>query len=169
MGDMFVVRVEGVARVDRMLDWYSDRQLFNRLRRAVRAGGKPFQASLKAAAASEPTGNLPESFRKVPAPKVSASQRRGGDIVAKVRPKSPLFSIFEPGAEAHDIEGSLLGGPAGEGSWSQEGRNRGRAFTARGRVRHPGFKARPIRPIAFDAGKDASRRAVASVIFEPSR
>lgn len=168
MGGMFVVRVDADA-VKRMLTWYTSPKLHNRMRRAVYAGAKPFQAGLKEAAASEPTGNVPQSFRRVLRPKVSASSRRGGDIVAKVRPASPLFNVFEPGAEAHDIEGSVLGGPAGGSSWSSEGRKRGRAMAARGRVHHPGFKARPLMPTAFAAKRDDSRQEIARVLFEPHR
>lgn len=165
---MGVVAIQGADDVKRMLDHFAGRVLQNRLRRAVRAGAKPFQAGLKSAASSEPTGNIPDSFRKVPAAKVSASARRGGDIVAKVRPKSPLFNVFEPGAEAHDIEGGLLAGPAGPGGWSQAGRKRRGPFGARGRVHHPGMKARPIMPTAFSSKLGAAQRAAAAVIFEPS-
>lgn len=161
---MGVVVISGADKVQKMLSWYDNPQLFNRMRRAVRAGGKEFQAGLKSAAASEPTGNIPDTFRKVPAPKVSASRRRGGDIVAKVRPKSPLFNIFEPGAGAHDITGGYsapMGGPAGK-------RWRKRSFGARGTVRHPGLRARPIMPTAFKDRLTRADAAVAAVLFGPS-
>jgi hypothetical protein len=163
---MGVVVIQGADRVQKMLDRFHGAVLKNRLRRAVRAGAKPFQEGLKAAASSEPTGNVPASFKKVPAAKVSASARLGGDIVARVRPKSPLFNVFEPGAGAHEISGEMMAGPAGAGGWSQAGRKRAHAFGARGRVRHPGMKARPILPTAFSSKLGDAQRRVAAVIFE---
>jgi hypothetical protein len=178
MGSPVSIEVEGMDGVRRMLaPWVSGtgpnasaaRALHNRLRRAVRAGAKPFQAGLKAAAVAEPTGNVPNSFRKVPAAKVSASMRRGGEIVAKVKPKSPLFNVFEPGAGGHDITGPFLGGPAGaQEHWSQAGRKRAKGFAAHGTVHHPGMKARPLRPTAFAAGKGPALMAIARVLFEGS-
>lgn len=153
--------IRGLPETKRMISWYTDRELFNRMRRAVRAGGKVFQGELKQVAAEEPTGNLPDTFRKVPAPKVSSSARRGGVPTAIIRPKSSLFNIFEPGAGRHDITGGLIGGPAG-------GRWRGKTMAARGRVTHPGMKARPILPTAFGRGEDEAQDAVAAVLFEPS-
>ena len=166
---MGVVVIEGADNVKRMLDRFQGRVLQNRLRRAVRAGAKPFQAGLKAAAAADPTGNVPDSFKKVPAAKVSASSRRGGDIVARIRPKSPLFNIFEPGAGPHEISGSVMAGAAGSGGWSSTGRKRRGPFGARGQVRHPGMKARPILPTAFSSKLGAAQSTVADVIFAPGR
>lgn len=160
--------VIGGPAVRRMLGKYEGSALQNRLRRAVRAGAKPFQVALQSAAASDPTGNVPESFRKVRAAKVST---RGGftgrDIVARVRPESPLFNIFEPGAQAHDIEGPMMAGPEGAGGWTSEGRKRPAPFGARGRVRHPGMAARPILPTAFGRGTAAAKMAVATALFAP--
>ncbi len=156
--------IRGLPETKAMLSWYSDRQLFNRMRRAVRAGGKVFQGELKSVAAQEPTGNIPDTFRKVPAPKVSSSARRGGVPTSITRPKSPLFNIFEPGAGKHEITGGYagpMGGPAGK-------RWRGSSFSARGTVNHPGLKARPILPTAFRRGEGEARDAVAAVLFEPS-
>lgn len=162
--------VRGTKECLAMLDRFAGRELVNRMRRAVRAGAKPFQSAVKAAAAAEPTGNLPASFTKVPAAKVST---RGGvagrDIIARIRPKSPLFNVFEPGAAAHDISGDLLVGPAGTGGWTATGRKRSQAMGARGRVRHPGMKARPILAIAFAASAAAAQAEVARVLFEPAR
>jgi hypothetical protein len=190
---MGVYAVEGGDEVRRMLDRYQGREMQNALRRAVRAGGKVMQASLKVAAAAEPSGNVPDSFKKVPAPKVST---RGGlsgrDIVAKVRPKSPLFNIFEPGAGPHDIAPGafvtgragrtggihigrsgqmvgarkpLLAGPAGGSSWDPVGRKRGGRFFAKRTVHHPGMKSREILPSAFAAGRPAAQLAIAEAIF----
>jgi hypothetical protein len=163
------VSVEGVADVQKMLERYSAREMQNRERRAVRASAKPFQAALKAVAASS---NVPHSFTKVPAAKVSAHV--GADVEARVRPKSPLFNIFEPGAGGHDIAGGafsgqgggLLAGPAGGSTWTSEGRKRQGAFFARGHVRHPGMKARPIRPAAFARGRAQAMQEIARVMFE---
>jgi hypothetical protein len=158
------IEIDGIPEAQRKVSWYSDKELFNRLRRSVRAGGKVMQGTLKAAAASEPTGNVPDTFRKVLAPKVSASRRRGGEIVASVRPKSPLFNIFEPGAGAHEIEGPLLTNFEQRRTWGPESKSG--PFFARGRVRHPGFRKRPIAPTAFAAGKPGAQMAIARILFE---
>jgi hypothetical protein len=160
------LQVTGGDDVRRMLGKYEGREYHNRLRRAVRAGAKPFQQGLKDAAAAEPTGNLPDTFRKVPAAKVSASARRGGDIVARVRPKSPLFNIFEPGADAHDIAPTkgVLSNFEQRRQWADQAS--GGPFFARRKVRHPGMKARPIMPIAFAARKRQAEHEIARVLFE---
>lgn len=159
-----VVRVDGVREVQQMLDRYSPRETQNLLRRAVRAAAKPFQAELKAAAERE---DVPRSFRNVPAAKVSTRGGASGrEIEARVRPKSPLFNIFEPGATAHDITAPFMAGPEGGATWSAEGRKRRAPFAARGRVRHPGMKARPLLPQAFSRGKADALHAAARVLFE---
>lgn len=162
-------RVEGMAGVKAMLDQFSGQKLQNLLRKGVRAGAKPFQAGLKSAAASEPTGNVPASFQKVPAAKITTHGGASGNAVeGRVRPKSPLFNIFEPGAGAHTIEASRSGrlaGRAGSGAWDATGRKRGRAFFARGRVQHPGMTARPLIPTAFNDRKDEAGDALADAIF----
>jgi hypothetical protein len=164
--------LEGLPECRRMVDEATGRQLQNRIRRAVRAGAKPFQAELKAEAASHHGGseNLPASFAKVPAAKTS-THGAGGGIEAYVRPSSPLFNVFEPGAGAHEIapHGSRLAGPAGGRGWSAQGRKRGGAFFARGAVRHPGMAARPILPSSFAAKVGAAETAVARAIFGGGR
>lgn len=96
--------VEGVPEVRAMLAAFQGRELQNRMRKVVRAGAQPFRPALSAAAASDAGGNVPASFTKVGPPKVTT---RGGDsgreIQAYVRPKSPLFNIFQPGAGPHQI------------------------------------------------------------------
>jgi hypothetical protein len=161
-------RIDGIPGVEEMLAQFSGQKLQNVMRRAVRAGAKPFQAGLKSAAASEPTGNVPESFQKVPAAKVSTHGGvTGREIEARVRPKSPLFNIFEPGAGGHVIEPGTgaLAGPAGSGAWDAKGRKRGRAFFSRKRVWHPGMAARPLIPTAFESKKDEASDAVADALF----
>lgn len=156
------VEITGGPAVQKMLDEYAPGPRQNLERRAVRAGGHVMQAALKAVAA---TGDVPHSFMKVPAPKVSTHGGVGQEIYAVVRPKSPLFNIFEPGAGSHDISGEFLGGPAGGGSWTSEGRKRPANFAARGRVRHPGMKARPILPRAAAMAGSEAMAAMAAVIF----
>jgi hypothetical protein len=160
------IKIDGLPEAMRRVEGLTGRQMQNKLRRAVRAGAKPMQASLKAAAAAQPTGNLPKTFTKVPAAKVSASMRRGGQVVASVKPKSPLFNIFEPGAGAHEIAPGARGRAVGGLSGAAGVRGRKRAFYARGAVRHPGMRARPIRPTAFAAGKPAAQLAIARVLLE---
>jgi hypothetical protein len=159
-----------------MVNELTGRQFQNRIRKAVRAGAKPFQGELKSEAASRHGGaeNLPASFAKVPAAKTSTrgGSVAGGQVEAYVRPSSPLFNVFEPGAGAHEIAphaGGRLGGPAGPGGWSAAGRKRGGAFFARGAVRHPGMAARPILPSSFAAKVGAAETAVAQAIFGDGR
>jgi hypothetical protein len=169
------IHLEGLPAVRKMVAELTGRQFQNRMRKAVRAGAKPFQGELKAEAASHHGGseNLPASFTKVPAAKTSTrgGSVAGGQVEAYVRPSSPLFNVFEPGAGAHEIapHGSRLAGPAGGRGWSAQGRKRGGAFFARGAVRHPGMAARPILPSSFAAKVGAAETAVARAIFGGGR
>lgn len=160
---MASVRITGAEEITKVLDGLDGRDRQNLLRRAVRAGSKPFQAALSANAAAR--SDVPKSFRKVPAAKVSASMRRGGDIVAVVRPKSPLFNIFQPGAGEHDIAGDFMFGQVGSATWEPAGRKRPDTFAAHGSVRHPGLKARDMLGPAFAVGHAAASKAFADVIF----
>ena len=155
---MATLDLRGLPETRAMLEQFAGRELVNRLRRAVRAGGNEFKDELAATAAAEPTGNLPRTFAKVRV-RVSTSARRGGVPTAIVRPVSPLFNIFEPGAGAHTIAGGALSGAGGQ-------RWRGKDFFARGRVAHPGFQARPILPTAFASGEDDAATAASRKLFE---
>jgi hypothetical protein len=161
------ISVQGAKEAERAVEELDGKDRSNAMRRAVRAAAKPMQAALKAVAASS---DVPRSFQKVPAAKVST---RGGatgrEIEARVRPSSPLFNIFEPGAGEHGIEGELLAGPEGGSSWTAEGRKRPAAFAARGRVSHPGMRSRPILPAAFARGAPEAERIMADAIFAPAR
>lgn len=154
---MSTLDLRGLPETKAMLEQFAGRELVNRMRRAVRAAGNEFKEELADVAAEEPTGNLPDTFRKVRV-KISTSARRGGVPTAIVRPVSPLFNIFEPGAGSHEISGGLMGGPAGD-------RWRPGAFAASGTVRHPGMKARPILPAAFAGGEDEASDAAAEALF----
>jgi hypothetical protein len=157
------IRVTGADDIEKALEQLDGRDRQNALRRGVRAATKPFIASMKEVAAAS---DVPHSFTKIPAAKISTQRGEGGrDVGATVRPRSPLFNIFEPGAGAHDIEGAFLGGPAGGSSWSAEGRKRPDGFAARGKVRHPGMKGRPITPRSFSMGEAAASKALADVIL----
>ena len=140
--------------------------LQNGLRRAVRAAAKPFQQALITVAGS---ADVPRSFRKVPAARVSTHGGASGrDVTATVRPKSPLFNIYEPGAKGHTIaprRAGALGGPAGSGSWDNAGRKRGADFFSAGPVEHPGMAAHPILHIAFGMAEGAASAAFADAIF----
>jgi hypothetical protein len=188
-----VVHLEGLPQVRKMLDQFEGQQLQNKMRVAVRAGLKPFQKTL---AFEGDTPGHPHSFTKVPAGKVTTRGGASGrEIEGYVRPKSPLFNIFEPGAKGHTITpGSRMGnssrpsrptatkagpnfnvrrggkpilaGPAGSGSWDNTGRKRKGAFFTTAPVHHPGMRARPILPAAFAAGEAAATDAIAKAIFQ---
>lgn len=166
------VTVLGIREAEKLLDGYQGRELANAERRAVRAAANTFRPEISAAAAARHGsggGNVPASFTKVPAAKVTTHGGGGRGIEAYVRPKSPLFNILEPGAGGHTIaprNGSALAGRPGEGGWSAAGRKRGpNGFFARGPVRHPGLAARPILPGAFAAGAGRAEAAAEAAIF----
>lgn len=164
MTTITITGVDGIMAVLEQLDG-KDRQ--NLERRAVRAASKPFIAAFKEVAASHQSV-VPASFLKVPAAKVSASMRRGGSIMATVRPKSPLFNIFEPGAKRHTIaprRGAVMGGPAGSSAWDSKGRKRSSDFFSSGPVEHPGMGSRAITPAAFALGEPAAMDAFTAVIL----
>lgn len=160
--------LRGLPEVRKLLASVDDRERFNRERRAVRAAGNVFKPALAASARSHHGGseNVPASFARVRV-KVSASNRRGRMPTAIIRPASALFNIFEPGARAHDIapKAGLMGGPAGSGGWSKEGRKRRGAFAARGTVHHPGMSSRALLPGVFNAEVGRAERAAADIIF----
>jgi hypothetical protein len=175
------VVVTGIPGVEKALEALDGKDRLNTERRALRAAGKPFQAALRAIAASS---NVPHSFTNVPAGRVSTS---GGFPHITVRPKSPLFNIFEPGAGGHTIaprtsglylrgrgkkraarsesHPGVLAGPAGSGSWDSVGRKRSGAFFSAGPVRHPGFRGRSITGRAFAEAEPAAMEAFAAVVF----
>lgn len=192
-----VIHLEGLPAVRKMLDQFEGQQLQNKMRTAVRAGLKPFQRQLQFEA---DTPGHPHSFAKITAKGHGTGvSTRGGEsgreIYGWVRPNSPLFNIFEPGAKGHTITpgvtgqntsrpsrptGSaghlnyavrkagvpILAGPAGSGSWDAKGRKRKGAFFSRGPVHHPGMSARPMLPAAFAAAEGASVDAIANAIFQ---
>ena len=182
------VSVVGLGPLMKLLGQYEGQPLQNAMRRAIRAGAKPFQASLKAVAAER---HAPRSFQMVPV-KVTTHGGAGRQIEAYVRPRSPLFNILEPGAKRHVITpgekgfnsyrssrpyptkarktgGRALAGQAGGSVWpsdhSQPGRKRPVDFFSTGPVTHPGLKGRGMLPAAFAMGEPASVDAMANVIF----
>lgn len=173
------VHLEGLPQVEKLLAQYQGQPLQNKMRQAVRAGAKPLQQQLKF---EGDTPGHPHSFTNVPAAKITTHGGSGRQVEAYVRPKSPLFNIFEPGAHAHAIapgssvtgragrhggaaRKAALAGPAGSGSWDAKGRKRKAAFFSAGPVQHPGMSARPILPAAFEAAAPAAEDAIAQAIF----
>jgi hypothetical protein len=160
-----VVSFYGLAETRKMLAEYDDKELANKMRRAARAGIGEFRTELRAEASA---GEYPHSFRKTKTRTTTRGGASGREIEAYVRPSSPLFNIFEPGAGEHTIapkNASALAGPAGGGSWTNEGRKRPAPFFARGPVRHPGMKARPLLARTFNARVARAEDAVANAIF----
>lgn len=143
-------------KVRAMLGQYTGAQMTTRLRRGTRAGVAVYRAALRARARSD--SSVPDFFSKTRT-RHSASMRSG--IYSSVRPTSPLTSVFESGASAHDIGSRrtfLLAGPAGQ-------RWRSRDFRARGSVRHPGMDAHPILAPVFEQATGAAKRAAATAVF----
>jgi hypothetical protein len=165
------IDIRGLPAVKRMLATVDDRTRQNLERRAVRAAGNIFKPALAAAAASRHgsgAGNVPASFRKVKVKVSTHGGPSGRDPIARVRPISPLFNIFEPGAGGHTIaprrKGRLSGAPGG-GGWDATGRKRGRGFYARGPVHHPGFASRALLAGVFSATVDRAETAATNIIF----
>lgn len=166
-----ILDIRGLPAAEKMLDEFSDRELSNKMRRAVRAGIAPFRAEMRIVA-TEP--QYPRSFRKTKTKTTTRGGASGRGIEAYVRPSSPLFNIFEPGAGSHEIapkgsrSGGVLAGPEGGASWDPGGRKRPGAFFARGAVRHPGMAARPLLARVFAAADPRAEDAVAAAIFGTS-
>jgi hypothetical protein len=166
-----ILDIRGLPATLKMLDEFNDRELSNKMRRAVRAGIAPFRTEMRAVAA-EP--QYPRSFRKTKSRTSTRGGVSGRDIEAYVRPSSPLFNIFEPGAGQHEIapkgsrSGGVLAGPAGGTSWDPGGRKRPNDFFARGAVSHPGMAARPLLARVFAAADPTAEDAVAVAIFGPA-
>ncbi len=182
--------IEGIPGALRALDELAPKDRSNAMRRAVRAGLQPMRRQLQF---EGDTPGHPHSFTKVPPPRISTRGGASGrEIEGYVRPKSPLFNIFEPGAKAHTITPgekgfnsyrpsrpyptkarksgkAALAGPAGGSAWTNEGRKRPAAFFSRSAVRHPGMAARPILPAAFAAAVGPAEDAIANAIFAPSK
>lgn len=160
---MTFITVSGVDAVQKALEELDGRDRQNALRRGIRAATKPFISAMKDVAASS---DVPRSFQRIPAAKVSTQRGAGGrDVGATVKPKTALINIFEPGAGEHEIAGDFLFGQAGASSWDPAGRKRPDTFAARGSVRHPGMKARPIVPRSFSMGEAAASKALADAIL----
>lgn len=163
-----IVSFVGLREAEKMLDEFTDKELANKMRRAARAGIGEFRAELRTEAAS---GDYPRSFRKTKTRTTTRGGASGREIEAYVRPSSPLFNIFEPGAGQHQISpkgsrsGGVLAGPAGNATWDPGGRKRPADFFARGPVTHPGMKARPLLAKAFNARVARAEDAVANAIF----
>jgi len=184
------IDLRGMPEVRKLLATVDDKERVNRERRGVRAAGNVFKPALSAAARSahgSGAGNVPASFTKVRV-RVSNSNRRGRQPTAIIKPRSPLFNIFEPGAgphaivpgykghntsrpsrptgtHAHKTGKRALGGPAGGAGWDEVGRKRPGAFFATHPVRHPGMSSRPLLPGVFAAEVERATDAAANVIF----
>lgn len=163
-----IIDVRGVPGALKALDRYDGKELQNRLRRGARAGIAQFRDELRAEARAR--SDLPRSFSKTKTKTTTRGGASGRDIQASVRPKSPLFNIFEPGAGEHTIapRATVLGGPAGDASWTAEGRKRPAGFFSTKPVRHPGMAARPLLPSAFSRRASRAEDAIAAAIFGDS-
>ena len=149
--------VRGVPEVRQMLEQVQGRELNNRMRRALRRGAKVFREALRDEARSR--SDLPTSFAKI------RTRAHRNPLGVSVSPKSPLSTIFEHGASAHQIgaPGQLLSNFEGR---RQAGPTQGRPFFARGPVRHPGMAARPFIGPTFDAAEGRASEAMRDELLE---
>lgn len=148
--------VTGTEEANRLLAEYAGRQLQNRMRRATRAGAKVFREAIRAEAKTR--GDLPATMAK------TRTLNHRNPIGVSVGPRSPLWNIFEHGAQAHAIgePGQLLSNFGAAGA-------DGAPFAARGPVQHPGVEARPFVGPLFDARRTAAENAIEGVLFEDLR
>lgn len=133
--------VRGLPEVKALLEQFSERELQNRTRKAMRAGVAVFRRELRARARS---GRYPRKFR------ATRTRSHRFPTGVSVSPASPLSPIFEHGARPHEIP--ITKGP----------------FAGR-TVSHPGMAARPIAGPAFEAGQREAEEALARVLFEGIR
>lgn len=176
-----IVAVTGIPAIEKALNQLDGKDRVNTERRAVRAAANVLAKILPGVAASS---QVPHSFET--AKKISVSTS-GGRVHAAVRPKSPLFNIFEGGAGGHEIaprtsgtyargrgknrravqetHAGVLAGPGGSGSWDATGRKRPGAFFSSKPVRHPGFHGRPLLPRIAAIGGTAALNAMAAIIL----
>lgn len=160
---MATIAISGIQAIQKALEQLDGKDRQNTLRRAVRAATKPFIAEMKAVASA---ADVPRSFQKIPAAKVSTQRGASGrEVGATVRPKSPLFNILEPGAKRHDMSGDFLFGQVGSSGWDPQGRKRGDTFAAHGTVHHPGLASRDIIGPSFAGAQAAASKALADVIL----
>lgn len=135
-----------------------DRELNNRMRRALRRGAKVFREGLRDEARSR--SDLPRSFRK------TRTRPHRNPLGVSVSPSSSLSNIFERGATTHQIgkAGQLLSNFATRREKADK--HRGGFFFARGPVTHPGIGARPFIGPVFEATEAAAQRAIADELFK---
>lgn len=152
------ISLSGVPELKAALERLDGKDRRNTLRRAVRAGAKPFRQAMAQVAAEQ---GLPRTFRKIPAPKVTTHGSASGAIEANVRPSSPLFNILEPGAAPHAIAPRSAAFLSNQGDGES---SRSAPFFARGEVHHPGLKSRAISPRAFQIAEPAAMAAFADVV-----
>jgi len=135
------IDLRGLPEVKALLAQFSDRELNNRQRRALRAGIAVMRRGLRARAKS---GRYPRKFR------ATRTRAHRNPLGVSVSPQSPLSPIFERGAKGHPI-------PISKGPFA------GRTVT------HPGMAARPIAGPTFDAERPAAERAFEDTLFEGIR
>jgi hypothetical protein len=144
---MISVDLRGAAEVQKMLGEVRGAKLNNRIRRALRAGVKPFREELRRRASS---GRWPRKFR------ATRTRAHRNPLGVSVSPQSPLSTIFEGGAKTHEIAPKNAKYLA----------NADRGFFAAGAVQHPGMTARPLIGSAFEARRDDAEKAFMDVLME---
>jgi hypothetical protein len=149
---MSQVQVRGGREIRAALAKYDDREARNKLMRALRAGAAIYRDGLRSEAKSR--DDLPHTFSKTK----TKSQRGRNTLLVSVRPASPLFVIFEEGADPHQISGGVMAGKGGDNY-------RARDFFARGTVHHPGMAARPLLAPVFAAKTPLAEAAVDKAFF----
>lgn len=133
--------IRGLPEVRSLLEQFSEREVNNRTRRAMRAGIAQFRKAYRG------RGVAPAYPRTMRATRTRAHRNPMG---VSLTSRSPLAPIFDKGARPHAI-------PIGRGPLA------GRVF------RHPGMAPRPITVPVFDEADDAARRAFEETFFEGVR
>lgn len=152
-----VVEVDA-SEVDELLGrQLAPRELNNRTRRALRAGGKVMREGLRAEARRR--ADLPRTFAK------TRTRSHRNPLGVSVSPQSPLSNIFEHGSKTHTVgaPGQIL---SNLDKRREAGSSQGRPFFARGPVTVRGMAARPFIVPTFEANEDRAGDAAEKVLFE---
>lgn len=137
------IDLRGLPEVQKMLGQFTDREMVNRTRRALRGSAGVFRKRMRGAGQMG-WPSRPKTFRK------TRTRNHRTPLGVSVSPQSPLSNIFEGGAKAHAI-------PIGRGPFA------GRL------IQHPGVAARPFVGPIFDAAKREAEGKFTDDLFEGVR
>lgn len=131
-----LIDIRGVPEVHKMLAQFTPRELTNRTRRALRAGGAVMRKEMRQKGNRK--GFYPKGFKS------TRTRNHQHPLGVSVSPKSPLSTIFEHGARPHMEPNPWVGRE----------------------TQHPGMAARPFIAPVFAAGQSPATVAMEKTLFE---